>query len=48
MARWAGHVAGLGDIKDVYVVFMGILKESGRLEDLGVGGRIILKRILKN
>jgi len=48
MARWAGHVAGVGDIKDVYVVFMGILKERCRLEDVGLGGRIILKRILKS
>jgi len=25
MTRWAGHVAGVGDNKNVYVVFMGTL-----------------------
>jgi hypothetical protein len=31
MARWAGHVARVGDNKNVYVVFMGILEGKGSL-----------------
>jgi len=31
MARWAGHVARVGDNKNVYVVSMGILEGKGLL-----------------
>jgi hypothetical protein len=31
--RWAGHVAGVEEIRDVYRVLVGNQRERGRLED---------------
>jgi hypothetical protein len=45
--RWAGHVARMGEKKDVYRVWWGNLKERDHLEDPGVDGRIILRWIFR-
>jgi hypothetical protein len=39
--RWAGHVACMGK------VYTGLWWERDHLEDLGIGGKIILKWIFK-
>ena len=39
--RWARHVAHMGEMRGVYRVLMGTLKEGDHLEGLGVDGRII-------
>jgi hypothetical protein len=45
--RWAVYVARMGD-RDVHIGFWwGDLREGDHLEDPGVDGRIILKRIFK-
>jgi len=41
------HVAHLGEKRGAYRVLAGKHKEKANLEDLGVDGRIILKRIFK-
>jgi hypothetical protein len=41
--RWAGHVAPMGDGRDVYTVLVGRPEGKDHLEDLGIDGRIILK-----
>jgi hypothetical protein len=41
--RWAGRVAPMGNGRDAYRVLMGRLEGRDNLEDLGIGGRIILK-----
>jgi len=46
--RWAGHVACMGERRDVYSVLVGKLRERDHLEVPGVDGRIILKWIFKN
>jgi hypothetical protein len=43
--RWAEHVARTGQKKGAYRILLQKLKK--RLEDLGVHGKIILKRIFK-
>jgi len=44
---WAGHVARVGT-GEVHIGFwLGDLMEGDHLEDMGVGGRIILKLIFK-
>jgi len=40
--RWAGHVACMGERRGAYRVLMGILKERGHLEDLGIDGTVML------
>jgi len=45
--RWVGHVAQMGDRSGAYRVLVGDLRDRDHLEDLGIGGRIILKWILK-
>jgi hypothetical protein len=45
--RWAGHVAPKRMMKSVCKIKSENLKGSDHLEDRGVGGWIILKRILK-
>ena len=42
--RWVGHVACTGDRSCAYTVVVRRLDEKDHLEDLGVDGRIILKR----
>jgi hypothetical protein len=46
--RLLEHVARMGEKKNALEVLAGNLKGRGRLEYLGVDGRIILKLILKN
>jgi hypothetical protein len=43
--RWAGHVACMGERRGSYSVLVGNLREGDHLEDPGIDGRIILKRI---
>ena len=45
--RWAGNVARIGDRRGAYRVLVGELREGDHLEDLDVGGRIILKLVFK-
>jgi hypothetical protein len=45
--RWAGHVARMGERRGVYRVWWGSLRERDHLEDLGVGGTIILRWIFR-
>jgi hypothetical protein len=45
--RWAVHVVHIGDWRGVYRDLVGRLRERDHLEDLGVDGMIILKRIFK-
>jgi hypothetical protein len=43
--RWAGHVARMGERRDVYRVLEGNQRERNYLEDPGVDGRIIVRWI---
>jgi hypothetical protein len=44
--RWAGHVALMGEGRDVYrVFFWGDLRERDRWGDTGVNGRMIFRWI---
>jgi hypothetical protein len=46
--RWAGHVAGMRESRGMYRVFWwGNLRERDHLEDPGIDGRIILRRIFR-
>jgi hypothetical protein len=38
--RWSGHVARMGEERNVYKVLVGNPKERGRLEDQGVDRRM--------
>jgi hypothetical protein len=38
--RWAGHVARVGEEREVYKVFVESPKERDHLEDQGVGGKM--------
>jgi hypothetical protein len=44
---WAGNVARKGDRRGAYRVLVGDLREGDHLEDLRVGGRLILKWVFK-
>jgi hypothetical protein len=44
--RWAGHVARMGEERQVYRVLAGGPKERGHLEDQGINGRIGLQWML--
>jgi hypothetical protein len=45
--RWAGHVARMGERRGAYRALVGKPEGSNHLEDPGVDGRIILKRIFE-
>ena len=46
--RWAGHVARIGERREVYSVLVGgNLREREHLGDPGVDGRIILRWICR-
>jgi hypothetical protein len=45
--RWAGHVARMGRGEVFKGFWLGGLKARDHWEDLGVGGRITLRRILR-
>jgi hypothetical protein len=42
-----GHMAHMGEKRVSYWVWWGNLRESDHLEDLGLSGKIILKRVFK-
>jgi hypothetical protein len=46
--RWAGHVARMGEmrIRSTYKILVG-KPDEGHLEHLDIGGRILLKEVLK-
>jgi len=44
---WAGHIAGMGERRDVYRVLVGKHEERYHLEDLGADGRIIIRWIFR-
>jgi hypothetical protein len=39
--RWVGHVARLGDMRNLYKIFVGKPEGKNHLEDLDVGGRVL-------
>jgi hypothetical protein len=41
--EWAGHVANAGEKKNHYNILVANLKGIAKLEDIGLGGMIILK-----
>jgi hypothetical protein len=41
--RWAGHVARMGEKRNIYKILIVNLKERYYAEDVGIDGRIILK-----
>jgi hypothetical protein len=45
--RWEGHAARLGEGKGAYRILVGRLEGRNHLEDPGLDGMIILKRIFK-
>jgi hypothetical protein len=45
--RWAGHVARMGEVRNVYRVLVGCQKERDHLEDQGVNGRMVSEWILE-
>ena len=46
--RWAGHVVHMGDRRGAYRVWCGNVRERDHLEDLSIGGMLIVKWILRN
>ena len=45
--RWAGHVARMGESRGVYRVLVGRPEGKNHLEDPGLDGMIILRRIFR-
>jgi hypothetical protein len=45
--RWAGHIARVGERRGAYRLLVGKSKAVNYLEDPGVDGKIILKRIFE-
>jgi hypothetical protein len=45
--RWVGHVGQMGEGRNAHRVLVGKLRERDHWEDLGIGGKLILKWILK-
>jgi hypothetical protein len=45
--RWAWNIACVGKRRGIYRVLVGNLREIDYLEDSGVDGRIILRRIFR-
>ena len=45
--RWAGHVACVGERRDVYRDLVGKREGQSHVEDPGVGGMIILRSIFR-
>jgi len=45
--RWEGHVAHMGERRDVYTVLVGKPEEKSSLGEPGVDGRIILRWIFR-
>jgi hypothetical protein len=41
--RWVGHVAGIGDIRNKYSIFVENLKGINHFEDLGIDGKRVLR-----
>jgi hypothetical protein len=41
--RWMGHVSRMGEMRNAYKIFVAIRERKRPLEDLGVGGKIILE-----
>jgi hypothetical protein len=44
--KWAGNVARMRQMRNIYKILIRNLKGKYLLEDLGVDGRILLKQIL--
>jgi hypothetical protein len=44
--RWLGHVARMGEMRNVYKILVGKTEGKEHLEDLRVDGRIILDWVL--
>jgi hypothetical protein len=45
--KWAVYIASMEERRDLYRFLVGKLRERDHLEDPGVDGRIILKRIFR-
>jgi len=45
--RWTAHLARMWERRDLYRFLVGHLTERDHLEDPGIDGRIILKRIFR-
>jgi len=46
--RWAGHVACMVEMRNAYKILVEKLKGGDCLKYVGIDGRVIIKRILKN
>jgi hypothetical protein len=44
--RWMGHVACAGEMRYAYRILVENLKGRPHLEDLGIDGMVVLKRII--
>jgi hypothetical protein len=42
---WVGHVADMGEMRNVYRILFGNVESGNHSEDIGVDGKIILKWI---